>query len=244
MSQVQHAWLVLLPAHQQDAPGRPGNVDGPQAPVEAALALGLVHVPHQHDGAAGPLGDARQGVEGGAHLVGPVHVHLSAEIGLQRVQDQEPCTGGRDGVLDPGVGEGKRRLVLVHHEHPAAIGSRVLQPGLDGVPQAVLCRLVDAGHGLPAERLAEQGLASGQPGDDGHHEQGLPLAGVPLDDGDLAEGQVGVVEPVHLLPGHLAHVDEFQLAHCDQGTSLINVPMEARASSNAGSGSASFREKT
>ena len=201
-------------------------------------------MPHQHDGAACPLGDARQGVEGGPHLVGPVHVHLGTEIRLQGVQDQEPRPGGRDGGLDPIVREGQRRLVLVHHEHPAAIGSRVLQPGFDGVSQAVLRRLIDAGHGLPAERLAEQGLAPGQPGDDGHHQQGLSLAGIPLDDGDLAEGQVGVVEPVHLLPGHLAHVDEFQLAHGDQGTSLINVPMEARASSNAGSGSASFREKT
>ena len=182
--------------------------------------------------------------EGGAHLVGPVHIHLGTEIRLQGVQDQEPRACGCDGVLDPGVGEGQRRLVLVHHEHPAAIGSRVLQPGLDGVAQAVLRRLVDAGHGLPAERFAEQGLAPGQPGDDGHHEQGLSLARVPLDDGDLAEGQVGVVQPVHLLPGHLAHVDEFQLAHCDQGTSLINVPMEARASSHAGSGAVSFREKT
>ncbi len=165
-------------------------------------------------------------------------------IGLQGVQDQEPRAGGGDGVLDPGVGEGQRRLVLVHHEHPAAIRPRVLQPGLDGVAQAILRRLVDAGHGLPAEGLAEQGLAPGQSGDDGHHQQGLSLAGIPLDDGDLAEGQVGVVEPVHLLPGHLAHVDEFQLAHGDQGTSLINVPMEARASSHAGSGAASFREKT
>jgi hypothetical protein len=55
----------------------------------------LVHMPDNEHGAPCPLGNARKGFEDGAYLVGAMHIHVNAKIGLQGVENQQArlCRG-------------------------------------------------------------------------------------------------------------------------------------------------------
>jgi hypothetical protein len=56
-------------------------------------------VANGEDGAALAFGEPRQGSEDGAHLVGPVDVGLSAEVGDDGVKDDEARAVGGDGRI-------------------------------------------------------------------------------------------------------------------------------------------------
>ena len=97
--------IILQPSHQQNTPCGSTEVNGPQTTVGAAGAAGLVQVTDEDDGTPCSLRDSSEALQQTPHLVGTVDVHMTAQVTLDGVQDQQPCVVLHDGLLDPLVQE-------------------------------------------------------------------------------------------------------------------------------------------
>jgi len=94
-------------------------------------------------GTACPLCDLTDGFHHLTDFVGAVHINLLSEIPLQRIEDQELCIALQDRLFNSTVQQMQRSFILTDIDDSLLIGTGFGQPRLDGILQAVLCRLID-----------------------------------------------------------------------------------------------------
>ena len=75
--------IVRLSDHEYTA-GSAGDIHGAQAACDCGRAFYFIHVLHQYDRAACPVRDVHQVGHDGTDFIWTVHVHVRAEIRLQR----------------------------------------------------------------------------------------------------------------------------------------------------------------
>lgn len=100
--------FFLHSADQQNTSCCRAEVNRAQSPVGAACTRSLVQMTNQHDGTASPLRNRRNIFQNGADLVSTVHIHLTAQVTLNRIQNQKPCAGLHNGSFDPFVQQSQR----------------------------------------------------------------------------------------------------------------------------------------
>ena len=83
----------------------------------------------EHNGAAVPLGKIGQGVQHGAHGVGPVHIHTGAQVALDRVKHQQGRRAQRGLAFQPGVVQGQPGAGAAQalHKHAVKVCAKALQ---------------------------------------------------------------------------------------------------------------------
>ena len=102
----------------------------------------------EDNGAARALRHRRYPLEHRTHLIGPVHIHLTTQVCLYRIDDNELRSCLLDGLLQPFIAEGEFLLALINDQHTSAVGTVGCQPRLDSVGQTILGGLVDHIHWL------------------------------------------------------------------------------------------------
>ena len=140
---------TLVPCHGQNGPHGTGNVDGTAGAVQGADAAHLVHMRHYEHGASGALGHGVKIAESPPHFVGLIHAHRRADVGRERIEDQQPGILLQDALLQPWIVEGQRPFFFIDDLDAGAVGSCAFQPRFDGVGNAVLRGLIQDVDGLP-----------------------------------------------------------------------------------------------
>ena len=168
-------------------------------------------MPDEQHRRPGPLGHPRQRCQRSAHVLVLVGVGVARQEGHQRVDDDELRGHALDPRLDDRyiLGDGQVALVALvpdrdggEGENPRGVAARRVEPGPDGVGQAVL-----GVHQHHARRLAR--LAVGEPAPDRQPRRevrgdyALAVAGVAVDDGDLPERDAPIPQPLDLLRLHV-----------------------------------------
>ena len=165
------------------------------------------------DGAAGVLGNSNQVVELGSRFVGIVHRAGVTDIRTHRVENQQLGVVLLHGFTDTVIPEGQALFVLLDEDESVAVTASRIKSRHNGIVCIVLGGLVDDGHRLALFVLIVKGQRRtlGKQSGKRKHQLTLAVAGVALQQCDLAEGDIGIPQPAHLFRGDLAGLDDFQL---------------------------------
>ena len=152
-------------------------------------------------------------VELSSCFVGVVHRASVTDIRTHRVEDQQLGVVLLHGFTDTVISEGQALFVLLDEDEPVPITARRIKSRHNGIVCIVLGGLIDNGHRLAALVLIGKGQLRtlGNQSGKRKHQLTLAVAGVALQQCDLAEGDIGIPQPAHLLGCNLACLDDFQL---------------------------------
>ena len=160
----------------------------------------------QNDCAGVTLSDIAELAENGSNFVGAVHVHVSAEEGLNGIDDQQMRPILRNRALDSFIGERQRSVAVVDHQHAAEICSGFDQSRLYRVAESVLCGLINYVEWLKRRHIRQR-LSGGACGSQLHGKVGFAFARIALQNGQFAEGDVGIPQPADFGLLHVLHAD-------------------------------------
>ena len=197
-------------AYQQNAPGCSAEVHGAKTTVGTVGPDCLVEVANQNHSTAGLVGRDGKPLEDVTYLVGAVHVHIPAQVTLERVQDHQIGVSGLDRLSNSFIQQRERTLCFINAEDALKVSACTFKPGLDGITQAILRSLIEDVDGR-ARFHAGQSLTLAAHGCDPQSESGLAFAGIPLDDGQLAVWYIGIPQPLHLLSFYVGHSDQMKI---------------------------------
>jgi hypothetical protein len=140
------------------------------------------------------LGEAGEGSEDGAHLVGPVEVGARTEEGDDGVDDDEARVVVAEHLVEgvEVVGKGDGEWLGVGDD-PGAVGAEGVEARAEGVGEAVL-GAEEEGAERGSAAAAGEGGAGRAGGGEGGGNPALALAGVAFEESDLAQGDVGMPE--------------------------------------------------
>ena len=150
----------------------------------------FVQVSNQHDCTACALCNISQTAEDGADFIGSVHIHISPKKCLYGVNDNQPCMIFPDCLFNPFIGKGQRRVPVINDKHFFKVCVCFHQSGLDRIAQTVLGGLVndiERFKGFHSGKRLSVGASRRQT----HGKVGLALAGVALDNRQLAKWDIG-----------------------------------------------------
>ena len=166
-----------------------------------------------NDGAAGVLGNGNQVVELSSCFVGVVHRAGVTDIRTHRVENQQLGVVLLHSFTDTVIPEGQALFVLLDEDESVAVTARRIKSRHNGIVCIVLGGLVDDGHRLGMFLLICKGkrCSLGKQSGKRKHQLTLAVAGVALQQCDLAEGDIGIPQPAHLPGCDLACLDDFQL---------------------------------
>ena len=83
--------------YMQDGPRCSSEVDTAEPTIDELRATGLRQMANEYDGQVVPLREFHQGRESGPDFVRTVHIDSGPEVRLDRIDDQEVRTHGRQG---------------------------------------------------------------------------------------------------------------------------------------------------
>ena len=165
------------------------------------------------DGAAGVLGNGNQVVKLGSRFVGVVHRAGVTDIRTHRVENQQLGVVLLHGFTDTVIPEGQALFVLLDEDESVAVTICRIKSRHNGIVCIVLGGLIDNGHRLAALVLIGKGkrCSLGKQSGKRKHQLTLAVSGVALQQCDLAERNIRIPQPAHLLGYNLACLDDFQL---------------------------------
>ena len=125
----------------------------------------------------------------------------SSSIRTHRVEDQQLGVVLLHGFTDTVISEGQALFVLLDEDESVAVAARRIKSRHNSIVFIVLGGLIDNGHRLAALVLIGKGQrrSIGKQSGKRKHQLTLAVTGVALQQCDLAEGNIRIPQPAHLL---------------------------------------------
>ena len=205
-----HVVVHINAPDREYAPGSRLNIDTAKTAI-LCLASFFAEVPNK-DRTFCPCRHRTELLHQRPDAVRRIHVR-AAEVGLNGIEDAQPCAGAEDGFLDALIREGKLLFLFIDEVNAVDVRAELLQPRHDGVGEAILGVLDDdVGCGKIID-CTRQRVAARDRGRNRHGGGGLAIPGVALDDGDFAERDVRLPQPLDRLRNNVPHGNDFWLRH-------------------------------
>ncbi len=110
--------------------------------------LSFVEVANQNDCTARLLGNGGETFGDIPNFIGAVHVHVPAQVALERVEDHQLGIAIFDRFLYAFIQQGEGVLGFVDADNAVEVSACVNEPEFDGITQTILCGLVEDVDGV------------------------------------------------------------------------------------------------
>lgn len=165
-----------------------------------------------NDRTAGIFCDADQVIERRSCFVSGIQRAIVADIGAERIEDQQLCSRLYDSRPDTVVAEGQILFILADKKELVPVAVRSNKTRYDSIVRIIFCRLVNNRHRLMSIFFIRKRQRPPFGNERRHRQHQLTFAvtGITLQQRNLAEWDVGIPQPFHLLWRDVARLDELQ----------------------------------
>ena len=204
--------VLFASADEQCTSYSTDNVDRTGSAVDRFRAKHLIQMVDDHDRSVGLLRNSDQMIEAGPDLICRIELAIS-DIRGERIKDQKLCSCGLDRFFNPCIIEGDRSFLLIDKDQFLTVTIGPDEARNDGIVCIIFRGLIDHTHRFRwSFRLRKRKrFTLGQHGCDGQQKSTFAIAGIALNERDLAVRDEGIPEPIDRFWIDLRGPDQLQL---------------------------------